>query len=96
MTYFLKVKLLGWPSEGPMVLPLILSLRFLIKEKEKKLFHKTFKTFFLLLSLTVGNMPTGGAAATAAAFILSVACATRWQDFSATGNPSSVKKKKLT
>ena len=44
MTYFLKVKSLGWPSEGPMVLPLILSLRFLIKEKEKeKWFHKTFK-----------------------------------------------------
>ena len=36
MTYFLKVKSLGWPSERPMVLPLILSLRFLIKEKEKK------------------------------------------------------------
>ena len=47
MTYFLKVKLLGWPSEGPMVLPLILSLRFLIKEKEKKWFHKTHKTLFL-------------------------------------------------
>ena len=46
MTYFLKVKLLGWPSEGPMVLPLILSLRFLIKEKEKKLFHQTLKTLF--------------------------------------------------
>ena len=50
MTYFLKVKLLGWPSEGPMVLPLILSLRFLIKEKEKKkVCHKTFKTFFLVI-----------------------------------------------
>ena len=40
MTYFLKVKSLGWPSEGPMVLPLILSLRFLIKEKEKKRAHR--------------------------------------------------------
>ena len=49
MTYFLKVKSLGWPSEGPMVLPLILSLRILIMEKEKeKWFHKTFKTFFFV------------------------------------------------
>ena len=36
---------------------------------EKKVCHKTFKTFFLgYWKLTVGNMPTGGAAATAAAF----------------------------
>ena len=34
----------------------------------KKVCHKTFKTFFFVVKLTVGNMPTGSAAATAAAF----------------------------
>ena len=47
MTYFLKVKLLGWPSEGPMVLPLILSLRFLIKEKEKEGVSQNAQNSFL-------------------------------------------------
>lgn len=50
MTYFLKVKSLGWPSEGPMVLPLILSLRFLIKEKEKKWFHPAGGFSFFIVS----------------------------------------------
>ena len=41
----------------------------------------------MLLSLTVGNMPTGSAAQPQLLFILSVACVTRWQDFSVLGYP---------
>ena len=78
-----------------MVLPLILSLRFLIKEKEKKLFHKTHKTFFFAV---IENSPSATCRLVAQPqplllFILSVACATRWQDASEWG--IVVEKRKL-
>ena len=95
MSRDLRLRHLGWPCEGPMVLPLILSLRFLIKEKEKKWLHKTFKTFFGVienspsagpLSMSKG-MPTRVAAATAAASLLSVASPLDGKTFQRQGIP---------